>query len=120
MQVIDDVKEFLAELQKLLNAHLKYYQVVALEQLVTVFAKLVALVIVLLTVLTTWLFVSVWLSFAIGASIGNTGLGFLIMAGVNVLSGIILYFFRVPIFINPVIHTFSSAFEEKKGVDHGH
>ncbi len=116
MKITEDLRGFLDQILSLVNAHLNYYKVVAIEQLVKLLAKLIAMLILLITSLIFWLFMSVWLSFVIGTSLNSVGVGFLIMAGVNVLLGGLIYALRVPLFINPFIAWLGTAFEPKEGV----
>ncbi len=120
MQVVDDIKGFLKEFIKLLNAHLKYYRVVALEHFIKLLAKLVALVIFLLTGLIFWLFLSVWLSFVIGDAVESIGLGFLIMGVINIVVGYVFYLLRVVLIIDPIISWFSEVFTQKEEENNGH
>ena len=87
---------------------------VALEKLVELFSQFIAVLILVLTSLVVWLFLSVWLSFTIGAGLGSSGLGFLVMAGINLVLGVLLYSYRTVLFVNPLIAWLSTLFIARK------
>ncbi len=120
MQILDDIKGLLKQLIHLSNIHLKYYKIVALEKLVELFSKFIAVIIFFLTALVVWLFLSVWISFAIGEWLDDTAIGFLVMAGVNLIVGLLLYSFRTVLFVNPLIAWLSALFVFKKGGQNEH
>jgi|TARA_B100000497_G_scaffold114063_1_gene136355 hypothetical protein len=114
LEIIGQFKDLFKQLIHLANTHLKYYQMVAMEQLVELFSKFIGVLILFLTSLVVWLFLSVWLSFAIGTALNSSGLGFLVMAGVNLLIGIVMYAFKTQLFINPFLVWVSSLFTTKE------
>jgi hypothetical protein len=114
LTILEDIKGLLNQLIHLANTHLKYYKVVALEKLVELFSQFIAVLILVLTSLVVWLFLSVWLSFTIGAGLDSNGLGFLVMAGINLVLGALLYSFRTFLFVNPLIAWLSTLFITRK------
>ena len=114
MQILDDIKGLLKQLIHLSNTHLKYYKIVALEKLVELFSKFIAVVIFFITALVVWLFLSVWISFTIGEWLNSNASGFLVTAGINLISGVLFYSFRTVLFVNPLIAWLSALFVIKK------
>jgi CHASE3 domain sensor protein len=113
LKVIEQLEDFVNRIISLLNANLRYYRIAAYEQVVHVITILLGRLILLGTFLIVSLFASVWLSFFLGELIGKLSLGFLLVALLYLIVGLIFYKNRVQWFINPVLKEFSKVIEEQ-------
>lgn len=114
IKIAEQLEEFGTRLIALVNAHLKYYKIAAYEQVMSALSVLLGKIIILLTLLISSLFASIWLSFFLGKLLKNVGLGFLIVSGIYLLLGWLVFAKRNQWIIDPIIREVSDLIEKQE------
>lgn len=120
LNILNKVEDYGNRLVSLLNSHIKYYQIAAFEQVMIVLSMFISKAILLLTLLISNLFFSVWLAFFIGELLGKSSLGFLAVGFINLILGFIVYLNRDKWIIDPIVKELSKLItKEDKEEDEG-
>lgn len=114
MKLIEQFEDFGNRFISLINTHLKYYKIAAYEQVMTVFSMLLSKIIIVCTAVLASVFGSLWLAFFIGELIGKLSLGFLVIAGIYIIAGIIIHRNRHAWIIDPFIQEIGRAVEKQE------
>ncbi|MGB0404477.1 MAG: hypothetical protein ACPGEG_10295 [Salibacteraceae bacterium] len=120
LNILNKVEDYGNRLISLLNSHVKYYKIAAFEQVMTVLSLFISKAILLLTLLISSLFFSVWLAFYIGELLEKPSFGFLVVGFINLLIGMIVYLNRGKWIIDPIVHELAKLIskEDKENQDY--
>lgn len=111
-QITESIKETANKLIELINAHLEYYQIVAFDKLVFLLNKTVSSAIAGVTGFMVVFFGSFALATFLGEFLRHESLGYLIVALIYGVGGVIIWSNRVKWIINPMIAALSEMVEE--------
>jgi len=114
LKLFEQFEDFGNRFIALVNKHLKYYQIAAYEQVMTVVSILLSKFIIGFTALIASLFSSLWLAFFIGELLGKLSLGFLVIAGLYIIVGFIIHRNRHKWIIDPFIAEIGKAIEKQE------
>jgi hypothetical protein len=104
---VDDLK---SETKAYVDKNVEYYKLLGFKIVAKTTAMFVKYTLILLSFAFCLLFGSIAAGFAIGTSIGSTALGFLIVAGVYFLVGIVILIFKNRLVEGRILSVFSELF----------
>lgn len=106
----DDVQDLKTETKAYVDKNIEYYKLLGFKIVAKTTTMFVGYTLVLLAFAFVLLFGSIAGGFAIGNSIGNTALGFLIIAGVYLLIAIIILLLKDRFLESRILKVFSKMF----------
>ncbi len=105
------LNEAILRVASLAEAKMEYYKIAAFEKVVAVLIKVTGITILLGTAFMTIFFASLWLGFFIGEFLPHPSWGFMIVAGLYLFTGLIIYARRYEWIVNPIIRLLAEMFE---------
>jgi len=102
------------DLTKYIELKLDFLKLEFIETFSTVFSKIITVWVAIIIGIIFFAFVLIALAFYLGKLLGGYHWGFLIVAGIFMIIGIILFLLRNTLITNPFINTFIELFYFKK------
>ncbi len=115
-KIVEIIMEIPERFKGITKAHYEYYKAATYEQFVIVISGISILAILFLITSLFLVFFTFGLAFYIGFLLGNYAWGFMILSGVYLLSGIIIYRKRGPWIVDPVVRTLELVFYSDSGL----
>lgn len=106
----DDVKDLKSETKAYVDKNIEYYKLLGFKIVAKTTTMFVSYTLVLLAFTFVLFFGSIAAGFAIGNSLGNTALGFLIIAGAYLLIALILLVLKDKLLESRILKVFSEMF----------
>lgn len=112
LKISDSIQDVATKVIDLVNAHLDYYKIVTFDRIVTVLSKSISVAILTFTGFMFAFFGSFALAAFLGDVFEKPYWGYLIVAGMYTISGLIIWRNRGPWIIDPMIKMLSELVEE--------
>ena len=97
------IKSIFENIHNYVEARLELYKIAALEKVAKVMADLITVAILAVCATLFILFLSIAFSLLIGKWLGDVYLGFLVIAGLYFIAGLIIYFNRKNLLQKPIL-----------------
>ncbi len=111
--LLEKAGETFGYLQHFVEKRIDLFRLEMSERVIRILSVLITGFLLLSIVGMFTLFASIAISFYIGNSLGSTGSGFLIVAGAYGLLALLLYLFRRPLIVQPVLALIIGEFREE-------
>lgn len=108
----EQFKSLSGDTKEYLQLKLELFKLTATEKLAMVVSHLIISVIILFLVGMVVIFLSFAFIYWFDAHVGSLWAGALIVAGFDILVGVLIYAFRNPLFINPLVSKMSNIILE--------
>ena len=112
IKISESIRESANKIIELINAHLDYYQIVAFDKMVFLMTKLVSSSILGFTAFMVLFFSSFALAEFIGEFFNHISIGYLFVAFMYGIGGLIVWKNRVDWIINPIISALTETIED--------
>lgn len=112
IRISEALSQTVNKLIEVLNAHLEYYQVVAFDKIVSAMNRMISSAILMLTGFMFLFFGSFALANYLGEIMFHQSAGFLIVAVLYAIGGLLLYKNRDKWIIDPMVNALSELIEE--------
>ena len=112
IKISESIRESANKIIELINAHLDYYQIVAFDKIVFLMTKLISSSILGFTAFMVVFFSSFALAEFIGEVFNHISIGYLIVALMYGIGGLVLWKNRVEWIVNPIISAMTEAIED--------
>ena len=112
IKISESIRESATKVIELINAHLDYYQIVAFDKMVFLMTKLVSSSILGFTAFMVLFFSSFAMAEFFGEMFNHISLGYLLVALMYGMGGLMVWKNRVNWIINPIIAALTETIEE--------
>lgn len=115
-KIMELLMEIPEKFKGITKAHYEYYKAATYEQFVVIVSGISILAILFFLISLFFVFLSFGFAFYIGSILGNYAWGFLIISAFYLFGGILVYAYRGPLIINPVVKALEMVFYSDQGV----
>ena len=112
IKISESIRESATKIIELINAHLDYYQIVVFDKMIFLMTKIVSRAILGFTAFMVLFFSSFAMAEFFGEIFEHISIGYLIVALLYGVGGIIVWKNRVNLIINPIIEALTETIEE--------
>lgn len=109
-EIKDNVEDLKSETKAYVDKNIEYYKLLGFKIVAKTTTMFVSYTLILLSFAFVLMFGSIAAGFAIGTAVGNTALGFLIVAGAYLLIGVIILLIKDKLVESRILKIFSEMF----------